>query len=376
MKKSILTSVLLSLSSTFCFAQNVGYWPDNTGNATSAKTHSLNALGVGTLVPRGWQEILYCPPLNTPQNGLVVTKYGCSNSFATAWNGPDIVGSFWAFDSLVEVPDTFIVPFNFSIAHNTTTVVPTLGTENPLIWARTETPGTTFYPPLSGGANQFDTKFIVMPDGSTGINVANPRAALDVRGSNIKNHPAAIIGSRALGTHSASGVNGIKKYYTQHVEFVPVLKVKGYNMITHEDDQGIFFTDGQGDNGANASGTLVIAPWAENNDTTVGGLRIDNKGNLELHGTLKSIKVKVQPKWWSDFVFEPTYKLMPLNELEQFIKINNHLPNIPTTKEVNKEGTDVGDTQALLLQKIEELTLYVIEQDKKIDKLQKKINEK
>lgn len=77
--------------------------------------------------------------------------------------------------------------------------------------------------------------------------------------------------------------------------------------------------------------------------------------------------------FWADFVFDKNYKLRTLSEVAEYIKINKHLPDVPSTAEVNKEGIDLAQTQAILLQKVEELTLYVIEQDKKIERLNKKI---
>ncbi|HET7117791.1 MAG TPA: hypothetical protein VFI29_14955 [Hanamia sp.] len=74
---------------------------------------------------------------------------------------------------------------------------------------------------------------------------------------------------------------------------------------------------------------------------------------------------------WPDYVFSPTYKLIQLDSLEQFIKSNGHLPEIPKAETVEKEGLDLGNSQALLLKKIEELTLIVIEQNKRIEKLEK-----
>jgi hypothetical protein len=64
---------------------------------------------------------------------------------------------------------------------------------------------------------------------------------------------------------------------------------------------------------------------------------------------------------WSDYVFAKDYKLMPLDEVAQFVKTNKHLPNVPSAAEMVKEGNDLGKTDAKLLEKIEELTLYVIE---------------
>jgi hypothetical protein len=78
------------------------------------------------------------------------------------------------------------------------------------------------------------------------------------------------------------------------------------------------------------------------------------------------IEVKVIPAW-KDCVFEADYNLMSLKETEEFIKQNKHLPGIPSEKEVLENGINVGEMNALLLQKIEELTLYVIELEKKIE---------
>jgi hypothetical protein len=74
---------------------------------------------------------------------------------------------------------------------------------------------------------------------------------------------------------------------------------------------------------------------------------------------------------WSDFVFSKNYKLKPLNEVENYISKNNHLPDIPSAEEVVTNGIDVQKMDAKLLQKIEELTLYVIELKKEIDLLKK-----
>jgi len=65
---------------------------------------------------------------------------------------------------------------------------------------------------------------------------------------------------------------------------------------------------------------------------------------------------------------------MPLNKVADYVTENNHLPDVPSAEDVKKEGIDLGSMDAKLLKKIEELTLYVIQQDKRIDELQKKID--
>jgi small-conductance mechanosensitive channel len=77
----------------------------------------------------------------------------------------------------------------------------------------------------------------------------------------------------------------------------------------------------------------------------------------------------------ADFVFDTAYRMSPLSELEAFIRKNRHLPGISPAREMQKDGMDVGDSQTKLLQKIEELTLYLIEQDKEIQQLKQQNKE-
>lgn len=91
----------------------------------------------------------------------------------------------------------------------------------------------------------------------------------------------------------------------------------------------------------------------------------------------EKVKVAVKSsKDWYDHVFDKNYTLMPLNKLEEYIKANKHLPGIQTTAEVMNEGLDLGKMNALLLKKIEELTLYTIELKKELDETKKLIKEK
>jgi len=76
--------------------------------------------------------------------------------------------------------------------------------------------------------------------------------------------------------------------------------------------------------------------------------------------------VNIHPAGWADYVFDKNYRLPSLAETADYIKQNKHLPGIPAAAEVQQNGIDVGENQAALLKKIEELTLYVIEQDKKM----------
>ena len=98
---------------------------------------------------------------------------------------------------------------------------------------------------------------------------------------------------------------------------------------------------------------------------------------MAISGGIITEKVKVATNgspFWADFVFDKNYPLRSLTAVESFIKTNKHLPEIPSTAEVTKNGIDLAETQALLLQKIEELTLYVIKPDKEIKRLERKMD--
>lgn len=82
----------------------------------------------------------------------------------------------------------------------------------------------------------------------------------------------------------------------------------------------------------------------------------------------QSIKVK-NPANWPDYVFNKNYKPRSLNELDQFIQTNKHLPELPSAREVQENGINLGDMDSKLLKKIEEITLYLIEQSKEIKSL-------
>ncbi|QEC44954.1 discoidin domain-containing protein [Pseudobacter ginsenosidimutans] len=109
------------------------------------------------------------------------------------------------------------------------------------------------------------------------------------------------------------------------------------------------------------------------------GIGTSTKPNAEtkfaVNGAVYAKKLKITQTGWADYVFNDDYRLPALSEVEKYIKSHKHLPGVPTTAEVEKNGTDVGEIQALLLKKIEELTLYIIEQNKKIEEQQRKISE-
>ncbi len=85
---------------------------------------------------------------------------------------------------------------------------------------------------------------------------------------------------------------------------------------------------------------------------------------LAVEGSIGAREIVVESGGWSDFVFDNTYELKNLSEVESFINKNKHLPDVPSEQEVKEKGVNLGQMDAILLQKIEELTLYLIGQNK------------
>ena len=94
------------------------------------------------------------------------------------------------------------------------------------------------------------------------------------------------------------------------------------------------------------------------------------RNKLDVRGTIRADAIYVNVVSGADFVFDTSYSLRSLSELKDFVLKNKHLPEIPSEQEMKENGVDLHKLQILLLQKIEELTLYIIEQEQRIQELE------
>ncbi|TKG91600.1 hypothetical protein EYV94_21485 [Puteibacter caeruleilacunae] len=94
---------------------------------------------------------------------------------------------------------------------------------------------------------------------------------------------------------------------------------------------------------------------------------------LDVGGTIRSKEIKVDANGGADFVFEDDYDLRSLEEVDKFVKERKHLPDVPSAKEMEEDGVGLAEMNKLLLQKVEELTLYLIKQQKENEKLTERI---
>jgi hypothetical protein len=189
----------------------------------------------------------------------------------------------------------------------------------------------------------------IAPDGNIGVGTDTPQAKLDVNGS--------------IKAHSIEFTN---------MEFSGLIEVQNVNITGNV---GIGTTKPQkkvhlvGDMRIDNSGKALVVT---NNNQEV--FAVSGAGDLRIKNIYAEM-IEVKPNAWHDYVFYPDYELRSLSELEQYIKQNHHLPEIPSAKEVQENGIDLGDMQGKLLLKIEELTLYILQQNQQINNLQDQINE-
>jgi hypothetical protein len=150
-------------------------------------------------------------------------------------------------------------------------------------------------------------------------------------------------------TTSSGVVHWNQAYFTVTVTVNPVPSNNGAWSITAGTTNHLYSTN---------NGAVLIGK-----QNLPSGLPVNTK--LVVDGNIQARKITVNQDTWADYVFDKNYKLPKLSELEKYILENKHLPEIPSTGQIQKQGLDLGSTQEALLKKIEELTLYMIEQNKK-----------
>jgi len=201
----------------------------------------------------------------------------------------------------------------------------------------------------------------VAESGKIGINTENPIAELDVVG-NARFKSYGEYTTLTLGDQANDQIivdNSTPKYFGG-----------GYFFRVHNDNVTKQYIDALI---IDENGNIGIGTNPPQSKLDVAGKSIFSD-NMKVNAKIEAKEIKVTLTPTADFVFEENYGLPKLKDVEKFIKENKHLPEIASAKVMEKEGVNVGEFQIKLLQKIEELTLYVIEQQKKIENLENKLS--
>jgi hypothetical protein len=215
----------------------------------------------------------------------------------------------------------------------------------------------SFYTSQAGSPNWNTPKLILNHFGNLGIGTTNPSKNLS------------LVGTFSLESEAANSPYS-KMYlsYTGYNAANPNLIITPSTTPGSGIVQSSLFLKNSNGNSTLSNNTMNLLIEGK---VSIGTSDLTEK--LSVNGNIRAKKLIVSQQNWSDYVFYKGYKLRPLNELEKFIQKHQHLPDVPSTKEVQSKGINVGDTQAILMKKIEELTLYIIELSKKVQ-LQELLN--
>ncbi len=205
---------------------------------------------------------------------------------------------------------------------------------------------------VNGNVRITGSKLHVSSAGDIGIGTSSPQARLDVKNTSntsafrVQSDGTVIAGQLAGANTSGRLCVGDPNHY------IKGMFGKGLSLSTFLAEDALFIQEVTGKVGIGLSPNHVFG-----------------EGLLEVNGTIRSKEVVVDVNNWYDHVFTDTFELRSISELEEYIKQNGHLPDIPTTSTVKADGVQLGELNALLLKKIEELTLYVINLQKQNDAL-------
>ena len=204
----------------------------------------------------------------------------------------------------------------------------------------------------------------VSTTGNVGINTELPQQKLHVKDGNIlisrlsNSPPGSTNGSLLFG----DTITTAHPFGRWGIEYLDQDGVRGLNFWKTSDNIG---------------GPLnyVLFLCSEENDTLKGNVGIGTgnpKEKLTVNGRILAREVIVSNdiRTWPDYVFAPGYEMMSLTDLEAYVNEHHHLPDVPSAEEVEEQGIGLGEMNAILLQKVEEMTLRMIEMEKRIHELE------
>jgi hypothetical protein len=243
--------------------------------------------------------------------------------------------------------------------------------------------------PSPSWANGPNKLYSECPEVFVGIGTSTPGRSLDVVGNAKVSINSWVQGSLSIGAdeNSVAKVNLVNTYRPIAIQVrtsgnsVPYQRLmffeydnpdtKIMEVINTATNKTPFLLKGNGQmeihNGTGKIFHLGTNGMFELSDGTTQTFRV------ETTGLIRGRRMKLDLNTWADYVFEENYRLMPLSEVENYIKTQKHLPNVPSEQELKVDGADVMEMNKILMEKVEELTLYLIQQNKNTEELKKQL---
>jgi hypothetical protein len=205
---------------------------------------------------------------------------------------------------------------------------------------------------------------VILNNGNVGIGTTNPGYPLDVNGVSHVN---------GMFVTDAPQAGNISTWIRGYASANLVLQ-GGIHPGSAWEAYWITATNGVLKIGANGGAEAAVGAVNINDNGDVGIGTTTPKAKLAVNGDILAKKVTVSLNNLPDYVFDKQYPLPTLPDLEKYIQQNRHLPEMPSADSVAKHGLDLGSSQAVLLKKIEELTLYIIQQNKTIENMKQRLD--
>lgn len=183
-----------------------------------------------------------------------------------------------------------------------------------------------------------------------------------------------------LMTTSGFTINNNIITYNKDVNIIGGLKLGTNSLFLGSETSGnagignYIYTDNGPLNLQKTSSKEVVIGGGVNGTTINQNVIFEVFGQSRFHHTIQALDICVTPNAFCDYVFEKGYKLQPLTEVEKFINENKHLPEVPSEKVIKENGMKLNEIILVQMKKIEELTLYAIEQEKRIKALESKLS--
>ena len=313
MNNPVLPTVLLILTSLFCYSQSYNY------DGRSIIYDQQNLVGIGTNSPTA--------KLHIKRSGTMGGKYAVSASVVRIGDG-DI-------DLLMDGNEIY--------------------SNHALVLGSSYSKDMLF---RNVSSSSHENLMVLKSSGNLGIGTSNPVQILHVSSSTSGD---AILRLEADTDNNKEKDNARIEMYQDGGLIYAYL---GFNEDTNTNFNMFQFSMGSPDGFQKSA--LTINPYNGN----IGMGLMNPTDKLEVNGTIRSREVKVEATSWPDYVFQEDYVLKPLDKLEQYIAEHQHLPEIPSAAEIEENGLELGEMNKLLLKKIEELTLIIIDQEKRLKKLE------
>ncbi len=339
MKKMLL--IVCCFAYAHLFAQNVGIGTTTPSNKLTIKT---DGIGVSQESSDGAVKIGF---YTSPTTGYIQTHTAFPLSFST---------------NNASAQMTLTTAGNLGIGTNTSSSRLTVNTAGAITGVEVNQSGTGmggyFYSAANTGiyswtnsatsaAGYFQGTNSIVTSGKVGIGTSAPAQKLDIKNGRM----------RFTGSVTGGDAHGIE--FTNNAG----TEIRSFIGVLNDNTMGFYGFAGSG--------------WSFLWDAVDGSVRIGTAQKatgymLNVGGKIIAEEVRVQLRAsWPDYVFKNDYQLMPLNEVEKFIKQNNHLPGFTKAATIEKEGADLGETQRKLVEKVEELTLHLISINKRLEEVEK-----